>query len=267
VLSALSFTPEFRRKVAELPRAHRQEWLASLAARVVAARAAGSSAAALEAELTEVARACRVDLVAGVEDHLGPFDPLHLRALLEVPRERFVRTEDLAQSADDTPLPLDDNGLATVSAPHAYLLSYRLLELGPGDSLVELGSGSGYGAGLAAYIVGGEGWVDTMEIDPELAAWAARSLADVPNVRVRRGDAMDVANAGLIAKKVSVTFAVESVPEAWLRLLPQGGKLVAPVGAREGDQRLLLFSRRDDVIERSDHGAVRYVRNRSKAPR
>jgi protein-L-isoaspartate(D-aspartate) O-methyltransferase len=275
VLSPLSFTPEFRRKMAELSRADRHEWLTSLAARIAVLRAShgprGDAAlSALEAELAEVARGCRIDLVAHVEEQLGPFDPLQLRAVLEVPRERFVRDEDLAQSADDTPLPLDDHGLATISAPHAYLLSYRLLELAPGDSLLELGSGSGYGAALAAHIVGGErkpGFVVTVEIDPHLADWAAARLAGLPNVRVRRGDAMEALAEGLAAEKISVTFAVEEVPASWLSLIPEGGRLVAPVGPREGDQRLVRVLRRNGRLERSEHGAVRYVKNRSPTHR
>ncbi|MEO6420444.1 MAG: hypothetical protein ABIP39_13590, partial [Polyangiaceae bacterium] len=88
-------------------------------------------------------RSRRAELVAKVEGYLGPFDPLHLHALLEVPRERFVRPRDIGESQEDVPLPLDDTGQATISAPHAYLLSFRLLGLKPGDSLIELGSGSG----------------------------------------------------------------------------------------------------------------------------
>jgi protein-L-isoaspartate(D-aspartate) O-methyltransferase len=268
VLSALSFTPEFRRKVAELSRAERHDWLASVAAKVAVLRAGhgqGSDAPlqSLEAELAEVARGCRADLTAHVEAQLGPFEPLQLRALLEVPRERFVRDEDLARSAEDTPLPLDDAGLATISAPHAYLLSYRLLELGPGDSLLELGSGSGYGAALAAHIVGGEGWVITVEIDPYLAAWATSRLVGLANVRVRPGDAMQAGAAVPSARKISVTFAVESLPEAWLAMIPEGGRLVAPVGPRDADQRLVRALRVNGRIEITDHGAVRYVKNRS----
>ena len=86
----------------------------------------------------------RAELVANVKRDLGgEVDPLHLRALLEVPRELFVRPEDVPRSTEDVPLPLDEAGLATISAPHAYLLSFRLLALSRGDHLVELGSGSG----------------------------------------------------------------------------------------------------------------------------
>jgi protein-L-isoaspartate(D-aspartate) O-methyltransferase len=265
----LLFTVEFRRKMAQLSQEQRQQWLASLAARVrrracgEGGGGAGPADPVVAQELREVARGCRLSLIENVDTQLGPFAPAHLRALLEVARERFVRPEDIEQSADDTPLPLDDRGLATVSAPHAYLLSYRLLELEPGDSLVELGTGSGYGAALAAFIVGPRGRVLTFEIDGELAAWARRTLEDEPNVTVMHADAMTSAPLWGGAAKVVVTFAVDALPVAWLDALPEGGRLVAPVGDAERDQRLVRIVRERGRLVRSEHGAVRYVRNRS----
>ncbi len=263
----LLFTVEFRRKMAQLPLAERREWLASLASRV---RIAPS--ASLREELREVARGCRLELVAAVEKNLGSFDPLQLRALLEVPRERFVRDEDIERSADDTPLPLDDEGLATISAPHAYLLSFRLLELRAGDTLVELGSGSGYGAALASFIVGGKtgtsGSVRSFEIDGRLARWAERNTADLRNVAIVQGDAMDSVplwdDRREGGRKVVVTFAVDAMPDAWVEALPPGGALVAPVGKAGGDQRLVLVRREGNRLVRTEHGAVRYVQNRSR---
>jgi protein-L-isoaspartate(D-aspartate) O-methyltransferase len=214
-------------------------------------------------ELREVARRRRLALVESVVRHTGAVDKEHLRALLEVPRERFVRAEDVERSAEDTPLPLDDGGLATISAPHAYLLSYRLLELSSGDSLAELGAGSGYGAALAAFIVGGEGRVVTFEIDAALASWARRNLADEPRVTVVHGDAMTSAPDWRSATKVVATFAVDAIPEPWLAGLPEGGMLVAPVGPRDRDQRLVLATKHRGVVKVTAHGAVRYVKNRS----
>jgi protein-L-isoaspartate(D-aspartate) O-methyltransferase len=254
----LLFTVEFRRKMAELSQSDRQEWLASLVQRL---RDAPNPQ--LEQELGEVARGCRLSLVDSIQKHLGPFDPLHLRAVLEVPRERFVRPDAVVRSAEDTPLPLDDAGLATISAPHAYLLSFRLLELRPGDSLIELGAGSGYGAALAAFIVGPRGHVWTFEIDPVLADWSKRTLALYPGVAVVQGDAIASARAWEGAGKVVVTFAVDSLPSAWLDALPEGGSLVAPVGRGEKEQRLVLVRRTGGRLVETEHGAVRYVKNRS----
>jgi protein-L-isoaspartate(D-aspartate) O-methyltransferase len=258
----LLFTVAFRRKMAELSQPQREEWLASLASQVRSANGP-LGARTLGQELREVARGCRLPLVDSIEAQLGPFDTRHIAALLEVPRERFVRNEDVERSAEDTPLPLDDEGLATISAPHAYVLSFRLLELSRGDTLVELGTGSGYGAALAAFIVGVEGHVLTFEIDGRLSQWAEKTLADEPNVKVVHADAMTSAGEWGEATKVVATFAVDELPAAWLDVLPEGGKLVAPVGPRERDQRLVLATRKHGRIATSEHGAVRYVKNRS----
>lgn len=255
------FTVAFRRKMAELPASQRREWLTSLARRLEHAERRESPL--LIQELREVARGCRLALVDSVARQLGPFDHRQLTALLEVPRERFVRPEDVERSAEDIPLALDPAGLATISAPHAYLLSYRLLRLAPGDHLIELGTGSGYGAALAAFIVGPQGSVVTFEIDPELASWARRTLADEPNVRVVEADGIESADQWGDARKIAITFAIERVPGAWLEALPEGGLLVAPVGGLDRDQRLVLMTKREGRISETDHGAVRYVRNRS----
>jgi protein-L-isoaspartate(D-aspartate) O-methyltransferase len=261
----LLFTVEFRRKMAQLSQRDRQEWLASLAARL-----RRHPSPALAQELREVARGCRLPLVESIQKQLGAFDAVHLRALLEVPRERFVRPDDVERSAEDMPLPLDDAGLATISAPHAYLLSFRLLELAAGDKLVELGTGSGYGAALAAFVVGPTGRVRSFEIDEGLVHWAERTLSEFvegtgaePTVSVHHADAVGSASRWGDARKVVVTFAVEALPKDWLDALPDGGRLVAPVGAREGDQRLVLARREGERVVESDHGAVRYVKNRS----
>ena len=258
----LLFTVAFRRKMAELSQPEREEWLASLASQLRSERGPLGSRT-LGQELREVARGCRLPLVQSIDAQLGPFDPRHLSALLEVPRERFVRDEDVERSAEDTPLPLDSDGLATISAPHAYLLSFRLLELSPGDALVELGTGSGYGAALAAFIVGTDGRVLTFEIDAGLAEWAERTLASEPNVRAVHADAMSSADEWEGANKVVATFAVNDLPGPWLDALPEGGKLVAPVGPRDRDQRLVRAVRKSGRIVESEHGAVRYVKNRS----
>jgi protein-L-isoaspartate(D-aspartate) O-methyltransferase len=255
------FTVEFRRKMAELAPDQRQEWLASLAARLRSG--ARRDDPVLVQELREVARGCRLRLVDAVSRQLGPFHERHLRALLEVPRERFVREADIERSAEDIPLPLDADGLATISAPHAYLLSFRLLELAPGDRLVELGTGSGYGAALAAFVVGPEGRVLTFEIDADLAAYARERLIREQNVSSLQGDAIESTPCWNSAKKAVATFAIEELPDSWLRALPEGGMLVAPVGARDRDQRLVLATKRRGRIVQTDHGAVRYVKNRS----
>jgi protein-L-isoaspartate(D-aspartate) O-methyltransferase len=220
-----------------------------------------------DAGLRRAAYAARVGLVSGLSLRLGRLDPRYLEAVLEVPRERFVLPEDIAHSADDAPMPLDPDGLATVSAPHAYLLTFALLGLGRDDHLLELGTGTGYGAALASTIVGKRGHVTTVEIDADLHERAARLLAGEPGVTPLLGDARELGPALLRdareggPRKVAVTYALFETPEALLAALPEGGRLVAPVGA-EDEQQLVLWERKEQALLRSEHGAVRYVAER-----
>jgi protein-L-isoaspartate(D-aspartate) O-methyltransferase len=77
------------------------------------------------------------------------------------------------------------------------------------------------------------------------------------------GDAVTSAPEWGGAKKIVVTFAVAELPAAWIDAIPEGGRLVAPVGSREKDQKLVLLRREKGKIVRTEHGAVRYVQNRS----
>ncbi|MET0591240.1 MAG: methyltransferase domain-containing protein [Polyangiaceae bacterium] len=221
---------------------------------------------AADRDLAQVAHTARLDLVVEVDRRAGPFDSPLLSALLEVPRERFVRSTDIAESTTDTPLLLDDEGLATISAPHAYLLSFRVLDLGKGDRIAELGTGSGYGAALASEVVGAAGSVVTFEIDEVLTRRARALLAGYRNVELVQGDAGEMVSRWTGFDRITVTFAVSRIPDAWLAAVPEGGRMVAPVGGDAG-QRLMRVDRIQGQLVWSDHGAVRYVPNRGREPR
>lgn len=221
--------------------------------------AEGRSALSTDVELVSVARAAREETLArrlpGVSGALA-------RALASVPRERFVREDDVAASADDRALSLRDDDASTVSALHAYVAAYEALELQAGDALVDLGSGTGYGAALAAEVVGPAGRVTAIEIDPELAPIARELLADRPNVEAIEADAHDVTRwRG--ARKVHVAFALDHVPQAWIDALDDGGVLVAPVSGPQG--QVLTRIRKGTSVERVALAPVRYVRDRSTA--
>lgn len=186
-------------------------------------------------------------------------------ALLDVPREVFVRDTELDRASEDNALPLDDTGAATISAMHAYAMSFGALALGPGDSLVELGGGSGYGACVAGVVVGERGRVLSFEIDPMLASWGEANVAKVArgNVELRHGDAHRV-ELWRGARKVSVAFSIAKVPHEWLDALAPGGALVAPVGKRGETQLLTRFRKADDGSITSEvlHEVI-YVPDRS----
>jgi len=189
----------------------------------------------------------------GAEDRIS-------RAVRDVPRERFVPLLALPDAHLDRALSLDEEGLATISAMHAYVSTFRALELAPGDELVDLGGGSGYGAAIAAAVVGPGGRVTSLEIDASLVESARRSLEGLTSgadVTMLARDAHDVAVwAG--ARKVSVGFDVGVLPESWVQALAPGGRLVAPVGGK----LVVIDKAEDGTIRRRSLGAVVYVGDR-----
>lgn len=250
------------------------------------------AAVAADLDLAAAARASRTRLCTALKQRFE-FSERLLEAVLRAPRERFVLPEDIGYAADDTPLPLDDQGHATVSAPHAYLLTFDLLELAPGDHLLELGTGTGYGAALARRIVGPRGHVTSIEIDPALHARARRLLEDdhdegASGVTLLCGDGRALAGQLLagrtppgasplpgappegaswaIPRKIAVTYALSAEPDELLRLLPEGARLVAPIGPTPEMQELVRVERRGGGIRREEHGPVRYVAERTGRP-
>lgn len=185
------------------------------------------------------------------------------RALLDVPRERFVRLEDVARSARDEALALTDDGSSTISALHAYEVAFRALGLRAGDALADLGGGTGYGAAVAARLVGEAGRVVTVEYVEALASRAKELLSELPQVSVVCGDAHDTA-VWRGASKVHCGFAIPELPAAWADALPEGGVLVAPVGTG-ARQLLTLFEKRGGVVGARAVESVYYVRDRAPA--
>jgi protein-L-isoaspartate(D-aspartate) O-methyltransferase len=230
-----------------------------------APRAARRAELAADADLAKTALEARRQSLAQAEQ-LGVLEatPALRSALLLVPRERFVPPEHVSLSADDRALPLGEEAdAATISALHAYAASFQALGLGLGDTLVELGGGAGYGAAVASAVVGPRGSVTTIEIDPRLAAEARDNLEGDDRVRVIEGDAHDV-ELWRGATRVSVAFAVEAIPAAWIDALGAGGRLVAPVGSADA-QTLTLVDKSAAAVSWTALGRVIYVGDRSPA--
>ncbi len=102
----------------------------------------------------------------------GLRDPRVLAAMAELPRHAFVPADWQEQAYADSPLPLGPG--ATISQPYIVALMLEKAELAAGDRVLEVGTGSGYQAALLAEL-GAETY--SIELDPQLAARAARALA------------------------------------------------------------------------------------------
>jgi protein-L-isoaspartate(D-aspartate) O-methyltransferase len=185
-------------------------------------------------------------------------------AVIDTRRELFVPLDRLIESVKDEPVALDASGDSTVSAMHAYARTFALAGISVGDRVLDLGSGTGYGCAILRSLVGDNGAVWGVEVDPVLAAKAQKRCGDFANVSVRAGDAIDPTQWGVDPSnitKVCVGFALEEIPDSW-SVLPEGCVIVAPIGGADG-QRLVRATKRGQQWVRESFDKVLYVRRRS----
>jgi len=183
-----------------------------------------------------------------------------LDAIGAVPRHEFVPEDRQRSAYRDTPLPIGAG--QTISAPHMVAIMADLLELRPGDAVLEIGTGCGYHAAVTAELVGAE-YVHSVEYHDELAAEARDRLADLGygDVSVRAGDGREGWPEHAPYDRAYLTCAAGEIPAAVVEQLRPGGYVIAPVGT--GRQTLVRARRRaDGSVEREDHGAVRFVEMR-----
>lgn len=171
--------------------------------------------------------------------------PAVREAFLRVPRERFVLPEDASQAYLDTPLPIGEG--QTISAPSMIAIMLEEAALAAGERVLEIGTGSGYGAALLACLVGPRNVV-TIERLPQLAAWGRSNLerAGYAAVEVVVGDGSLGHPARAPYGCILATAGAPRVPEPWAAQLAPGGRIVAPVGSSRYGQDLIIATRRPD---------------------
>lgn len=178
-----------------------------------------------------------------------------IEALRTVPRHKFVPASSRDQAYVDSPLPIG-NG-QTISAPHMVGIMCDLLEVTPGDRVLEIGTGCGYHAAVTAEIVGDE-HVYSVEYIPELATRAEQQLTDLGyDINLRQTDGWTGWPNAAPFDAAYLTCAADTVPDSILSQLKPGGRMVAPIGT--GRQTLYRYFRREDGYERENHGGVRFV--------
>lgn len=186
----------------------------------------------------------------------GIDDQRVLEVIRQIPRHLFVDEALASRAYDDTALPI---GLGqTISQPYVVArMTEALLADGIPASVLEIGTGSGYQAAVLAKLVP---TVFTVERVGHLALQARQRLRALRyyNVRVRHGDGFEGWSGHGPFEGVVVTAAPRDVPEALLQQLAEGGRLVAPVGARE-QQELVRYTRRGEAFEREVIARVSFV--------
>jgi protein-L-isoaspartate(D-aspartate) O-methyltransferase len=154
----------------------------------------------------------------------GIKDPRVLAAIGRVPRHRFVSHPYAAYA--NVPLPIGEG--QTISQPFMVAYMSEKLGVGPGDKVLEIGTGSGYQAAVLAEM-GCE--VFSVERIPTLAERASETLRELGyRVRIRVGDGNEGWPEEAPFKGIIVTAGARAVPEPLLEQLDLGARLVIPIG-------------------------------------
>lgn len=180
-----------------------------------------------------------------------------LEAFRQVPREKFISDEHAALAYGDHPLPIEAG--QTISQPYIVALMIEAAGIGPGDKVLEVGSGSGYAAAvisrIAAQVIGIERQHDLVELARERLQHLGYG-----NVRIIEGDGTRGCPDEAPFSAILAAASGSHVPQPLIDQLTPGGCIVMPIGDPGWVQNLVKVTRKGDGrLEQSDLGGVRFV--------
>jgi protein-L-isoaspartate(D-aspartate) O-methyltransferase len=175
-----------------------------------------------------------------VEEQLRARGIVHervLAAMERVPRELFVPEGYRARAYEDAALPIGEG--QTISQPYMVARICEALALHGGEQVLDVGTGSGYQAAVLAELAGE---VHTIERRPSLAARARAALvaAGYERVQVHVGDGTLGLPDHAPFAAIAVAAAAPEIPPSLYEQLEIGGRLVVPVGGRDGQELQLV---------------------------
>ncbi len=192
-------------------------------------------------------------LVAELESAGCLTGPSVRQAFLTVPREHFV-PEALAREGLDAIYQnrvfvtrRDERGAYTSSSSQPSIMAAMLerLEVRRGQRVLEVGAGTGYNAALLAKLVGSQGRVVSIDLEPETARAARQALVAVKRVEVIEGDGQQGWPPGAPYDRIIVTASASAVAPAWFEQLADDGRLEVPLKIDPGGntQAIVTFEK------------------------
>ncbi|AXS40537.1 protein-L-isoaspartate(D-aspartate) O-methyltransferase [Breoghania sp. L-A4] len=187
----------------------------------------------------------------------GVSDARLLSAIERVPRRLFLAARQHVLAYVDTQLPIECG--QSISAPSTIATMLEHLKVGARDSVLEIGTGSGYQAALLSHLAAR---VVTLERYRTLVELARQRLATLrmDSVQVELADGLLGWAKEAPFGRIIVTGSVEAIPEALkAQLDPDGGVLIAPVGVPGQPQKLTRVVRSGDDFAQTEVAPVRFV--------
>jgi protein-L-isoaspartate(D-aspartate) O-methyltransferase len=179
------------------------------------------------------------------------------QAMRRVPRQRFIPPSYAAFAEADSPLPIGWG--QTISQPLLVEVMTELLDLRPGDRVLEIGTGSGYQTAILAELE----YVDvySVEIIPELAEQAAARLRELgyANVHLKQDDGYLGWEEHAPYNGIIVTAAPDHLPPPLAAQLADEGRLVIPIGPPGESQTLWRFTKQGKTLQADEMGSVAFV--------
>lgn len=187
----------------------------------------------------------------------GIAEPEILDAFLEVPREAFVGRDYAHLAYGDHPLPIESG--QTISQPYIVALMIEAAGVRAGDKVLEVGSGSGYAAAvisrIAARVIGIERQHDLVEVARERL-----QRLGYDNVTIVEGDGTRGCPEEAPFNAILAAASGSHVPQSWIDQLPEGGRIVMPIGQPGWAQQLVKVTKGPSgTLVRENLGGVRFV--------
>ena len=182
------------------------------------------------------------------------------KAMLKVKREDFIPPEHRISAYEDTPLPIPAE--ATISAPHMHAMYLSAAQLKPGNSVLEIGFGSGILLAYAKEMVGPKGVVAGIEISPDVYIFGKRNLERAgydKKVQLMSGDVSRAVGKDKF-DRIFVSATAPEVPKPLVGMLKAEGMIIVPVGDKYGNQKLVVVMKtKDGKMLMKNLGSVAFV--------
>lgn len=177
------------------------------------------------------------------------------QALRAVDRKDFVREGYRVEAYEDYAIPIGED--QTISQPTTVVYMLETLDVQPGQTVLDVGCGSGWTTALLAHLVGNDGHVVGVEINDSLAEFGQENIStyDFTQANIRQGNAMEDTQPEAPFNRILASAAAPKVPDMLTRQLTSGGVLVMPVE----EKIVKLVKKPDGTYDRTKKEGFRFV--------